>query len=358
MVFMRCLPGAWRRRACPGRARSRSRAVPPGPRRARASSGGRSGAHRRRGLAIPPDAVVFDRHAEPGAVPREPDPGAIGRGVLAHVGERLLDDPDGLDLRRGRERAERTVGDLELDGDPVLRAELVQVLGEGGNEPEPARDEGAEAEDRLAHLLVGAPRRCSPSRAGPRRRPARRAERARADCSFMWSRPSAWARPSCISRARRSRSSTAARLRSSSESLARSMAIAACAARPASSSASSAVNSRSSRVLTWISPIGVVPQPERGDEVRARVLGTDDRTDRRRPKREPGRAGTRTSAPRCPPGTPRGGRSSPAPRASPPAGAKRQRTTASPRSSSRALSTTDWRMRSTCWRREISVPMR
>ena len=85
------------------------------------------------------------------------DSGAIGRRVLAHVHERLLDDAHGLDLRRGRDRAERTVGGLEIDGDPVLRAELVQVLGEGGNEPEPARHEGAEAEDRLAHLLVGAP---------------------------------------------------------------------------------------------------------------------------------------------------------------------------------------------------------
>ena len=69
------------------------------------------------------------------------------------------------------------------------------------------------------------------------------------------------------------------------------MAMAACVARPASSSASSAVNSRSSRVLTWIAPMVVVPQAEGGGEVRASVLRSDDRADDVTALQAPGRQG-------------------------------------------------------------------
>ena len=174
MVLMRRLPGASPRRACRARAPCRSPAVPPGPRRARAWSGGRSGARSARpGASHPtPSSSTVTRSQAPSRWRRT-------RARSAAACFRTLVSASWMMRTAWTSEAGGTgpsgpPADLELDGDPVVRAELVQVLGEGGNEAEPARDEGAEAEDRLAHLFVGAVGDAAPSRAGPRRRPARR----------------------------------------------------------------------------------------------------------------------------------------------------------------------------------------
>lgn len=99
--------------------------------------------------------------------------------MLAHVHQRLLDDPDDLYLGGWRQLGERSVPDVEVDSDSVLDAELVQILGERGLQPEATGDEGAQAEDRLADVLVGKLRdvRHLPQQLGDSRRRVRERQR-------------------------------------------------------------------------------------------------------------------------------------------------------------------------------------
>src|SRR3990170_1580314 len=73
-------------------------------------------------------ALVFDAYADFVRPAGDPYAGFVRPRVLADVGERLLDDPDQLHLRLGRELRLNVSFDLNLSGDAGLAAELLQVL--------------------------------------------------------------------------------------------------------------------------------------------------------------------------------------------------------------------------------------
>ena len=138
---------------------------------------------------IPSRAVVFDGHPDPRAVPLETNPRVIGAGVLPHVGKCFLNDADQLDLGSGRKSRKRSFGDVEFDVNSVLCAEFVQKLGEGGNQPEPARDERAEADIDWRTSSYTWSVRITISRIASAM-PGMSPDRSSALHSFRWSRPS------------------------------------------------------------------------------------------------------------------------------------------------------------------------
>ena len=142
------------------------------------------------------------RGSEAGAVGDEGDPEVVGAGVLAHVADRLLGDPQQLGLGAGRQRRPRLVED-EVDAQVHVLGDLVDVVGEGAGQSV-VGDVVAQVEDRVADLgddaadllaqAVGqrdglgsrrrpmrSRRRCSRGRRAPARR--RRACRGRSACA-------------------------------------------------------------------------------------------------------------------------------------------------------------------------------
>src|SRR3990172_3848503 len=79
-------------------------------------------------------AVILDGGADLAVVGLEAQPGPGPGGVLLHVGQRLLDDANKLNLSRRGERQRRITLAFELAGDAGLEAESLDVLTQGAAE--------------------------------------------------------------------------------------------------------------------------------------------------------------------------------------------------------------------------------
>ncbi len=109
------------------------------------------------------NAVVFDRDLESPSRLRERDADARGIGVLAHVGERLLEDPQELDLRGGRKLGAGSVAgrDAEIGDAATLLLPTCEVFSNGILEIALGRYRRAQPQDTLAHVSIGSACRLS-----------------------------------------------------------------------------------------------------------------------------------------------------------------------------------------------------
>src|SRR3990170_6322985 len=99
-------------------------------------------------------ALVLNAYADLARLTGDADPGPIRLGVLADVGQGLLDDPDQLHLRFRRELRRRVTLYLKLGGDAGLTSELLEVLPQRANDSPSGRDRLPKAEDRLADVHI------------------------------------------------------------------------------------------------------------------------------------------------------------------------------------------------------------